>query len=441
MDDTRTRAPKWKRIVWLAVPVLVGVAAIVAAPLIKKGPATVEAEERPVNVRAIKVSEVNVVPRVVGYGKVEPGRTWEAVAEVAGQVDWVSDALEDGQVVRAGTELLRIEDADYRLALAQAEAQLQVSDVKNKTASDALAIAQKDLALLRAEYDRKEALAQKGTVSRATVEAAERQLLAGQTKVQDQENTLALNQAEHNALLAQRDAAKLDLERTRKVAPFDVRITTVKIGVAQYANKGQLLFSADGLGVAEVAAQFPVGILRPLINASEANGQDAIRRRALGLQAVVRLRTATHMVEWPARISHIGATIDPQTQSLGVVVAVDRPYATAAPGERPPLLRNTFVEVELSSPPLRNQLVIPLNAVHDGSVYVVNGDSRLEERKVTLRFAQSGYAVVNDGIRSGERIVTSDFVSAVDGMLLAPQEDKKAKRLMIQAATGKDPIQ
>jgi multidrug efflux pump subunit AcrA (membrane-fusion protein) len=213
----------------------------------------------------------------------------------------------------------------------------------------------------------------------------------------------------------------------------------VNIGVAQYANKGQLLFSADGLDVAEIAAQFPVGILRPLINASEGSGGDAMRRGALGLQAVVRLRTATHMVEWPARISHVGATIDPQTQSLGVVVAVDRPYAIAEPGERPPLLRNTFVEVELASPPLADQLVVPIDAVHDGFVYVVDGDSRLAKRQVKVRFAQNGYAVLDAGVAAGDRVVTSDLVSAVEGMLLAPQEDRKTKRQMILAATGKEP--
>jgi RND family efflux transporter MFP subunit len=439
MERKPSHSPRWKRLVWLVLPVLVGIAAIFAAPLIKKPPQKIEAEERPVAVRAIEVAKIDVVPRVVGYGKVEPGRTWEAVAEVAGQVEWISDALKDGQVVTAGSELLRIEDSNYRLALAQAEAALQVSEVKNKTASDALAIARKDLDLLRAEYDRKKALSQKGTVSRATVEAAERQVLGGQTKVQDQENTLALNQAEHKALLAQRDAAKLDLDRTRKIAPFDVRISTVNIGVAQYANKGQLLFSADGLDEAEIAAQFPVGILRPLIGALETSGRDDLRQGALGLQAVVRLRTATHMVEWPARISHVGATIDPQTQSLGVVVAVDRPYAKAQPGERPPLLRNTFVEVELASPPLEDQVVVPLNALHDDFIYVVDNDSRLAKRKVTVRFAQNGYALLDAGVEAGDRIVTSDLVSAVEGMLLAPQEDKKTRRVLILAATGKEP--
>ncbi len=430
---------KLKRILWLLFPVLAGVAVILVAPVMKNGPKKTEFVEQAVKVRTIKISKIDVVPRVTGYGKIIPARTWDAVAEVAGQVNWISDDLRDGRVVMAGSELLRIEDSYYLLSLAQAEAQLRASEARNKTTRDGLAIAKKELELLRADYERKKELAKKGTVSKATVDSAERPMLAGQTQVANLQNNIDLNKAENQALIAQRDVAKLDLERTRKVAPFDVRITTVNIGVAQYANKGQLMFSADGLDVAEVAAQFPVGILRPLAGASGEGTPSGVSQSVLALQAVVRLRTATHMVEWPARISRVSGTIDPQTQSLGVVVAVDRPAEAAKPGERPPLFRNTFVEVELSSAPIEGLIVVPLNAVHQGVVYVVDADMRLEKREVMVEFSQKGYAVLQEGLKPGERIVTSDLITAVDGMLLAPQEDEKTKSRMILEATGKEP--
>ena len=48
-------------------------------------------------------------------------------------------------------------------------------------------------------------------------------------------------------------------------APFDIRITEVKANLAQYANKGQQLFSADGIASAEVEAQFAIGNLMKAI--------------------------------------------------------------------------------------------------------------------------------------------------------------------------------
>lgn len=65
-------------------------------------------------------------------------------------------------------------------------------------------------------------------------------------------------------------------------APFDIRITEVKANLAQYANKGQQLFSADGIASAEVEAQFAIGNLRPLI---AANGKNEGDSKAVGALA------------------------------------------------------------------------------------------------------------------------------------------------------------
>jgi len=427
----------WKRRLLIVPPILMGVAVIFLSPLIKSKPQQIEVVERASKVRAITVSKLAVAPHAIGYGTVKPARTWEAVAQVAGQVVWVSDDLKNGRTVQSGTEMLRIEDADYRLAMTQAEVQLRAAEVKGKTTRTSLAIAEKDLKILQDDYKRKKGLAAKGAVSKAAVEASERQMLNGETQVQNQRNAVELNTVERQVADAQRASAELDLLRTHMVAPFDVRITDVNIGEAQYANKGQLLFAADGLQVAEIEAQFPIGILRPLMTAAQ--GGDVPGDGVKALDAMVRLRTATHTVEWPAHIDRVSGVIDPQTQSLGVVVTIFRPAAKAQPGQRPPLYRNTFVEVELTSPPMAGQIVVPLSALHSGQVYVVDDDSRLDVRKVEVAFAQGNYAVLKKGVKPGERIVTSDLASAIKGMLLDPQEDKKTKKLMVIEATGKEP--
>lgn len=428
----------WSRRLLILPPILIGAAAVFFSPQIKSGPQTTDPVERATKVRAITVSELAVAPRAVGYGTVRPARTWEAVAEVAGQVAWVSEDLKNGSTVSAGEEMLRIEDVNYRLALAQIEAQLQASDVKSKTTGISLAIAEKEFKLLGADHARQKGLVAKGAVSKSSVEAAERQMLNSEAQVQNLKNAIELNGAERQVLLAQKASAELDLERTHVIAPFDARVTNVKIGLAQYTNKGQFLFAADGLDVAEIEAQFPVGTLRPLIGAMVPKNEDATGNGVMGLSAMVRLRTATHIVEWPARIARVSGVIDPQTQSLGVVVAIDHPADLAQPGRRPPLYRNTFVEVELKSGPMENQIVVPLSSLHRGRIYVVNEDSRLETRKVEIGFTQGGYAVLKEGVKPGERIVTSDLASAIDGMLLDPQDDKKTKKRMVMEATGKE---
>lgn len=437
---TGLRRSVWLRRFWIVPPLLIGAAAIFLAPMFKTKPAQVPPQERAVKVRAIKITPMKVIPRAVGYGTVRPSKSWEAVAEVAGQVEWVSDDLKNGRRVAAGTELLRIEDVNYRLALAQMEAQLKAADLKDSTTRASLAFAEQDLKILQEDYERKKGLMAKGATTKTAVEAAERQLLNGQTQVQNLKNAIDINAVDRQVVAAQRDSARLDLKRTHIVAPFDVRVTDVRIGEAQYANKGQMLFSADGVAVAEVEAQFPIGILRPLIGAVAPNDPAAPpQRRLMGLNAVARLHTATHTVEWKARIDRTSGIIDPQTQSIGVVVAIDDPEGQAKPTERPNLLRNMFVEVELIAPPLEAQIVVPRASVHDGQVYVVDGENRLDIRKAQVAFTRGTLAVLKGGVKPNEKVVTSELASAVEGMLLAPQEDRKTKRNLVVEATGEEP--
>jgi len=432
-------AMRFPRRFWIVPPIAVGVLAIFLAPMFKSAPEKTVVQERAVKVRAFKVPKLDVVPRVIGYGTVEAGQVWNAVTEVAGPVVWVSPLLKNGTIVPAGTELLRIDDAGYRLNLAQIEAQIQASKVKDKTTRASLAIAERDLKLLAGDYKRKKSLAAKGTVSTAGLEAAERQVLNGETQVQNLRNTLAVNQAEREVLKSQLGLAKLDLQRTLIATPFDVRITDISVDLAQYANKGQMLFQGDGIATADVKAQFPIGSLRPLIigrKQQRAHQSGVPVQGALGLDAVIRLKTGTHTPEWQAKVSRVAGTIDAPTQSVGIVVSIEDPYQQAEPGKRPPLVRGTFVEMELRSSPLPGQVVVPTQALHEGKVYLLDHESRLVIQPVKVKFAQGGFAVIAKGLKPGSRLVVTDLIPAVAGMLLAPVEDKKTKMTLMAEATG-----
>lgn len=433
---------KWLRRSWLIWPVLIALIIVVLAPMMKSPPQKIQASERAVKVRVIETPSLAVIPTATGYGTTMAARTWEAVAEVAGQVAWISDTLKGGKFVDQGSELLRIDDASYQLALTQAETQLNALQVKDQTTRASLALEERSQSLLRTDIERKRKLERQGTLSASVLEESERGLLKGEVLVQNLKNTLALNAAERDVVSIQKANAELDIRRARFVAPFDARITDRKVNQAQYANKGQLLFSADGLEAVEIEARFPIGKLRPLMTGAQSarDKEDADRGGripgALNLDALVRLKTATHTVEWPARVDRVAGVIDPQTQSLGVVVVVDKPYEQARAGQRPALVRNTFVEVELRKRPKGKTIVIPTSALHDGQVYVIGEGNRLEIRPVTISFAQAGVAAIAKGLVEGETLVVSDLVPAIAGMLLAPIADENALMRLRMEATG-----
>ncbi len=83
---------------------------------------------------------------------------------------------------------------------------------------------------------------------------------------------------------------------------------------------------------------------------------------------------------------------------------------------------------------------MPRSALHDGHVYLVDGEKRLERRAVTFEFFQSDFASVKDGLEGGESLVLSDLVPAMDGMLLAPVADPEALEALVADAAGKTTV-
>ena len=448
------------RLLLFLVPVVLGAAAVGYAVQYREGPQRLPPEERTTPVRVVTVPAVDVVPRALGYGSVNPGRVWEAVGEVSGTVIFRHPELEKGALLSAGTELLRIDPTDYRLAVAQieanirsTEAQLAVLDVRASNTRRSLAIEERSIDLARKELERKQRLVRQGTVSQAAVDQEERRVLVEEQAVQNLRNTMNLLPAERSVLgatldqlRAQLETARRNLARTTIVAPFHCRIAEVNVERAQFAVQGKVLVVADSVDVAEVTAQVPIGtlltLLPPDLDLPTEPGAPMPRlREIVGLEAIVRLRTGRGDTEWPARFSRISDTVDRRTRTVGVIVAVDDPYRRAIPGERPPLVKNMYVEVEIRARPRPGAVVIPRGALYGSEVRTVDSDGRLRIREVEVDFVQTNFVVVASGIEAGDTVVVSDLPFAADGMRLAPVEDEAALSALVSEAVGSTPVQ
>jgi len=441
-------------------PILIGIAVLLFMASGRQAPDRKPPEERARAVRVITADQIKLVPRVIGFGSVYPGTVWRAIAQVAGEVVYVHPSLKKGAILPAGTEIVRISPADFELALTQAlanirseEAKLAELKVTKTNTADLLKIEKHGLRLRESELKRKQALLKRGAVARSAFELEQRETLAQRKKVQDLENALrllptqrAVVQEKVAVYRAQMESTKLDLARTRIKLPFDAKIAKVTVEAEQYAQTGGTLVTADSLDVAEIEAQIPISQFRAMIQASAAGDlPTGITAQSLsqivqtiGLEATVRLRAGNDIVEWPARFARISDTVDPKTRTIGAIVAVDGAYAKATPGQRPPLTKGMFVEIEIRTRAKNDQIVVPRAAFHDGRLYVVNADNRLDIRPVISGLVQDDLAIIDKGIAPGETIVISDLIPAVAGMLLTPQRDEQLQnRLKAEAAGGK----
>ena len=250
--------PLWRRLLFIP-PLIVGV--VVLAILVggKSPPTKVERVAQAPVVRVIAVPQVDLAPMALGYGVVQPARVWTAVAQVAGRVIETHPRLDDGEFVKEGELLVRIDPVDYELALAEAQAQLAELEVQAINAAASLALEERSLALAEDELARNRSLADKGTASKSAADQAERTSLTASTAVQNMRNTLALIPTQRHLLEARIDQVRLDIERTAIRAPFDLRLAKVKVELAQYVPVGSSLLEGDSLDRVEVVAQVPIG--------------------------------------------------------------------------------------------------------------------------------------------------------------------------------------
>ncbi len=448
-----------KRILLILPPLIIGIIALAWSYQGREEPKQMPLAETETLVRVILAPQVDVLPRALGYGYAQPGKVWEAVAQVSGKIVQIHPQLKKGAILGKGEVLLRIDPTDYELAISEIDsdirsvnAQIAELTAKEQNTKASLKIERRSMELSQRDLERKRQLLAKKAVSQAAVDQEERTVLAGRQSVQSLKNTLNLLPTEKAVLGAQQArnraqlaAARLDLERTTITAPFDSRIAEVAVEKTQFAAQGKVLVVADSLDVAEVTAQLPIGKLINLMPQgaaipAHARGLMESLPDLLRLSAVVRLRGGDLNARWDARFTRISDMVDPQTRTVGIIVAVDDPYRKAILGVRPPLAKNMFVEVELRGPVKPDQVVVPRSALHDGQVYIVNGDSRLERRKVGVAFLQTNFAVIGGGLAAGERIVVSDPVPAIEGMLLKPVVDQALAESLAADARGEGPV-
>jgi RND family efflux transporter MFP subunit len=433
------RLEHWSR--WLIIPpVVLGIVVVMWMAASKQPPVQAERGEPSRTVRVIEAPLVDLIPRADGYGPVQPARIWTAVSQVAGRVSCIHSKLRDGEILPEGTELVRIDPKDYEIALAQAEAELAELEVQEANARASLKIEKRNEELAQKELERIRKLLRQGTSSQSAADEKERSMLAYRAAVQNLENTLALVPAQRSLLEARAALAERDLERTIILAPFDMRVANLNVEADQYVSVGQNLFEGDAVDRVEIEAQVAMSSLRRLFIGRPDFKIDVQRlseefSEIIDMDPLVQMDLGNHVAEWRAEFVRFSDIVDAETRTMGVVVAVDRPFDKVKPGYRPPLSKGMFVRVVLSGNQHTKRLVVPRSAVRAGVVYVADENNRLRRRAVKTLFSQGDVTVIEQGLEAGARVVVSDLVPAVEGMLLQVQLDE-ALNQSLQAAGG-----
>jgi len=315
----------------------------------------------PVSVAAAQQQSVPV--RLHAIGNVEAYATVALKARVDGQI--VAVNFREGQEVKRGEVLFRIDARPFEAALRQAEA----NALRDAAARDqARSQERRYQELLEKTFVSKEAYAQIAT----NAQTAEATAKASQAALEN---------------------ARLNLEYCTIASPID--------GVV-----GRVLLQAGNLAKAnDVNPLVVINQVRPAyVNFAvpEQALPEVRRHMAGGALAVAASASGADRPLAEGQLVFVDNAVDPSTGTIRLRARFENRDAALWPGQ--------FVNVSLRLYEQADAILVPARAVQTGPegqfVYVVRPDMTAELRKVSVERTDGEVAVIGKGVAKGEQVVT-----------------------------------
>ncbi len=315
--------------------------------------------------------DIPVTLQVVGRAE-----AYESVvlkSRVDGQVAAV--LFTEGQQVKQGDVLIRLDPADYAARLQQAEA--------NAARDEAL------IAKSRSDTARYTALKQRNFVS--------------EEKVNDIRTSEAAASANLRASKAAAEVARLQLSYTTIRAPI-----TGVVGA-------RVVFPGSAIKINDTTLAV-INRLRPLLVSFSVPEKHLPRLRAAIKSGAGRMQVDISLPSDPSqhfdgKVRFIDNTVDASTGTILLKAELANDDERLTPGQ--------FLNVTLLLETLSNAVTVPNEAVQQGAdgnfVFVVRDDATVEVRKIETAAAKAGKTAIAKGLAVGETVVTDGQLRLTPG--------------------------
>jgi multidrug efflux system membrane fusion protein len=326
---------------------------------------------RIVPVVAVAAEKQNVPLQIKAIGNVEAFNTVSIKAQVSGEISQVF--FREGQDVKKGALLFRIDPRPFEAALRQAESAL----VRDRAQA---ANAQEDA-------KRYAGLSGKGYVSVQEYDKARTNASALDAVVQADEAAV--------------ENARLQLEYTAIMSPIDGRTGAITV------QKGNVV-KANDVPLVTINQVRPVNVTYSLPEQYLAEVKKHMALKDLKVEAIIPGSEAA-----PARgdLTFIDNAVDRTTGTIRLKGTFANADLRLWPGQ--------FVDVILTLAIEPDRVLVPTEAVQTGQqgqyVYVIKDDLTAELRVVTPGRVHERWTIIEKGVSAGEKVVTDGQLRLVPG--------------------------
>jgi multidrug efflux system membrane fusion protein len=336
----------------------------------------------PVRVATAEIRDVAMTARTLGT--VLANSTVTIKPQVDGPL--VDAMFKEGQIVRKGDLLFRIDPSPFEAALRQSQATVARDEAQYASA--------------QADAERGVMLADRGIVS-----AQQRDQLVATAKA------LAASIAADKAAV---ERAQLNLDYTTIRSPVDGKTGPFLVypGNQVHANDATGLVTITQIQPVKIDFNLPQGDLPQL--------QDRMRENQLTVGVRVRKDAVAAEgnsadqsdSEIPVKVDFIGNVVDDRTGTIELRATFQNPDLRLVPGE--------LVDISVNLETLKQVVTVPHDALNVGQnvnyVFVVDKDNKAQMRQVHVLYQDQVIAALGSGVQAGDRVVTDGQLRLTPGV-------------------------
>jgi multidrug efflux pump subunit AcrA (membrane-fusion protein) len=367
--------------------------------IVTRPEANTEMKSPPVTrVEVTRVRVDDLQPRVALTGVLRPRQVASLRFEVSGEL--LQRLVQPGASVSKGDLLLQLDDADYRDAVVEAEA--QVIETRAAIAQDLalLKLARENRDLAQKEYQRLEKLGKGSLASASTRDSARQKLLNLESELARLDYSVESGRARLARQQAALNRARRNFERTRLTAPFEGRVNRVLVEVGDTLQANTLALELIDTAVLELRLEV----------SNDVAG-------ALSLGQPVTVHVEGRQIAGELIALQLDPDAETHTHPIRIRVAGDN----LLPGE----LGRVALPLRLR----KQALVVPASALlrEEGGHYLfIVQDGRLERRPVTAGVRIDERQAIREGVVAGETVVARDVEVLNDGLEVVIEAERPA---------------
>lgn len=382
-----------------------------------------------------KAEQRDIIEIVSASGKVQPEVEIKVSADVSGEI--VDLFVKEGDVVKKGTLLCRINPEIYISSLDRAQASLNASRANLENSKSRLVQAQSQLVKTEAIYNRNKSLYEDKTISIQEFESVKSAWEVAKAEVDAAKTSISSSQFSINSAEASMKESKENLNKTNIYAPVDATISKLS------KEKGERVVGTNMMEGTEIMRLANLNEMEVSVDVSE----NDIVRVSKGDTADIEIdaylgRSFKGVVTEVANSANVtGAISTDQVTNFSVKVRIIRDsYADLLEGKSidfSPFRPGMSATVDIQTKKVTNVIALPIQAVttrdttkrlsKKASVSETSNEKTttketplkecvfvVDNGKVAMRIVKTGiqdnaYIQIVDGIKVGETVVTAPY--------------------------------